>query len=122
MHTGGFSCFRVNGDLSRYGVSAQGQISSVHGRIDQAGGGVECGVNTATALSFASAAAITAAAIFIVLEAVAGDTSAILGQDAAHFREAFFQRNFRAVQLCRSLEDAVWKIRQIFLHAGDAEV
>src|SRR5712691_2693299 len=79
-------------------------------------------MDVATAFAFTCAAAVTAAAIFIVLEAVGGDASAILGEDAAHFGEAVFQGDFGAVQPGGALEDAVRKMRQIFFHAGDAEI
>src|SRR4029077_9944978 len=41
---------------------------------------------------------------------------------AAHFGEAFFQRDFGAVQLGGALKDTVGKVGEIFFDAGDAEI
>src|SRR4029077_4607745 len=79
VHATGFARLRVNGDFTHHGVGAQRQIPSVHSRVDQAGGRVEGGMNVAAAFALASAAAVTAAAIFVVLQAVGGDAGAILG-------------------------------------------
>src|SRR5467141_91902 len=122
VHAAGFAGLRIDRDFADDGVGAHGQVSGVHRGVDQAGWRIERGVYVATALAFAGAAAITAAAIFVVLEAVGGDAGAILGHDAAHFGEAFLQSDFRAIQLGGALKDAVGKVGEIFFDAGDAEI
>src|ERR1700722_2474644 len=123
MGAGGFAGVGIGRDFADDGVGADGEVAGVGGGIDEAGGRIECGVNVATAFAFASAAAETAAAIFIVLEAVGGDTGAILRQRAVQFRfESFLQRDFGAVQLGRALKDAVGEPLEAFFDAGDAEV
>src|SRR5258708_27373811 len=81
---------RLNGDFAYHRIRTQRQISRIHCGINQAGGRVKGSMNVATALAFAGAATVTAAAIFVVLETVAGDARAILRQDAAYFCEAVF--------------------------------
>src|SRR5260370_36779574 len=75
-----------------------------------------------TGFGFGGVGAVTAAAIFVVLEAVGSHAGAILGKDAAHFGEAVFERDFGAIQLGGALKDAVGKMREIFFDAGDAEI
>src|SRR6266849_9569283 len=81
VHARGLAGLWVDGDLAHNRIGAQGQISRIYGGIDQAGGRVERCVNIATALKFASAAAVTAAAVLIVLESISGDTGSILCED-----------------------------------------
>jgi len=97
MDAGGFAGLGIDGDFTDYRVGAQRQVAGVVGRIDQAGGGIESGVNVASALAFAGSSSITAAAILIVLEAVGGDSGAVLGKDATHLLQALLQRDFGAV-------------------------
>ena len=104
----------IDRDFADYRVGAEGQVAGVVGGIDQAGGRIERGVNVATALALAGAAAETAAAIFVVLQAVGGDAGAILREHAAHFLQCLAQRDFGAVQFRGALEDAVGQMRQIF--------
>src|SRR5713226_2093252 len=122
VHAAGFAGLGVDSDFTHDCVGAQGQISGVHRRVDQAGGRVKGGMNVATALAFAGAASVTAAAVFVVLEAVSGDAGAILRKNAAHFCEAVFQGDFGTVQLGGTLEDTVGEVGQIFFYAGNAEI
>ena len=74
----------LDGDLARDRPRAQGQPAGVEGRIDQAGGGVERGVDVAPAAAPpAGAAAEAAAAVLVVFEAVGGDAGAVRRQHAA---------------------------------------
>src|SRR5579859_7707575 len=79
-------------------------------------------MNIATALALARSAAITTAAIFVVLQSIAGYTGAILGHHAAHLLQTLLQRQLRAIQFCRALENAVRQIRQILFHPSDAQI
>src|SRR5260370_28239544 len=90
MYAACFASLRIDSDFTDYGIGARSQIYSVHRGIDQAGRRVEGSVNIATALALASAPAVTAAAVLIVLEPIGGYPGAILGEDAAHFGEAVF--------------------------------
>ena len=92
------------------------------GRINQAGRRVERGMNVATTLAFAGSAAETTAAIFIVLQSVAGDACAVLRERPAHFLQALLEREFRTVELGRTLKNAVGKIGEVFLYARNAEI
>src|ERR1700730_9111658 len=79
-------------------------------------------MNIAAAFAVASTASITLAAIFVVLQAVAGNSRAVLRQHSAHLLQALLQRVLGAVQFRRALEYAVGKIREVFFHPGYAEV
>ena len=79
-------------------------------------------MNVATALAFTGATSKATAAILVVLQSVAGDARAVLGEDPAHFLKALLERDFGAVQFGGTLKNAVGKIGKVFLHAGDAEV
>src|ERR1035438_344394 len=117
-----FAGLLVYGDFTDHRVGAQGQVAGVHGWVDQAGGGIEGGMDVAAAFALAGTPAVTAAAILIVLETVGGYASAILGDHAVHFLQALLQGDFGAIQLGGSLEDAVGKVRQVFFYAGDSEI
>ena len=79
-------------------------------------------MDIATALTLARAASVTTASIFVVLESFAGNTGAVLSQNAPHFLNTLLQGYFRAIQLGGPLENAVRQVWQIFLYAGDPEV
>src|SRR5262249_3852937 len=97
MRAIGFAALRVDGDFADHGVGANGEIAGVVGRIDEAGGGIKSGWDVATAFALASAAAVTAAAIFVMLQAVGGHAGAILCQRAPHFGDGVLQGDLGAV-------------------------
>ena len=122
MHAAGFARLRVDRDFANHCIGAQRQVAGIRGRVDQAGGRVECGMNVAAAFAFTGAASKATAAILVVLQSVGGDARAVLGQDPAHFLHALLEGDLGAVQFGGALKYAVGKIRKVFLHPGDAEV
>src|SRR6266852_6838453 len=122
MHAAGFARLRIDRDFANHRIGAQRQVARIRGRINQAGGRVERGVNVAPAFAFAGAASKATGAVLVVLQAVGGDARTILGQDPAHFLHALLEVELGAVQFGRTLKYAVGQIRKVFLYAGDAEV
>src|SRR5277367_4908779 len=113
---------RIDGNFAYDCAGAQRQIACVHGWVNQARRRVKGRVNIASALALASAASITAAAIFIVFQAVGGNTSAILRQNPPHLLYALLERYLCAVQFRGPLKNAVGKVWKIFLYPCDAQV
>src|ERR1700741_1582921 len=97
MRAAGFSGLLIDGNFPNRRIGAQSQIACVHRGINQASRRIERGVNVATALTFACAAAVASAAIFVVLQTLAGNTSAILREHAAHLLNALLQGQLGAV-------------------------
>ena len=88
VHAAGLAGLGIDRDFADHCIGAQRQVAGIRGRINQAGGRVKCGMNVATAFAFTGAASQTTAAIFVVLQSVAGNAGAILGERPAHFLQA----------------------------------
>src|SRR5438105_13775771 len=72
--------------------------------------------------SIAGAPAVTLAPILVVLQPVGGDAGAIRRQDLSRLLQALAQLHLTPVELRGTLELPVRHVRQVPLHAGDAEV
>src|SRR5690348_11962336 len=79
-------------------------------------------MDVAAAFALASAAPVAPAAIFVVLQPIAGDARAILRQHAPHGLNTLLQRQFSAIELGGPLKNTVRQIIQILFYAGDAEI
>ena len=98
-------------------------MAGLHRRRDQAGRRIEGGVDVAAARAAAArAAAVALRSMLVVLQAVRRDAGAVGRQHPAHLRQRLTHADFRRRQLERALEQAVGQVRQVLLHARDAEV
>src|ERR1700730_626265 len=79
-------------------------------------------MNVTPAVPIAGAATEATAAILVVLQPVARDPSSVLRDHAIHFLQTLLECGFGAVQFGGTLKYAVRKIREVFLHPGDAQI
>ena len=113
----------IDGDLARDRARAHDEVPRVQRRIDEAGGGVEGGVDVAAArAAVAGAAAEAAAAVLVVLQAVGGDARAIRREHRARLRHRLPQHTSAALSRVGALELAVGQVGQALGMAGDPEV
>ncbi len=113
----------IDGHLARDRAGAQREAPGVQGRVDEAGGRVEGGVDVAAARApAAGAAAEAAAAVLVVLEPVGGHARPVGREHAARARQRLAQLHLGRVEPGRPLEAAVGQVGQALGVAGDAEV
>src|SRR5262249_48676289 len=111
----GFAGGAVNRYLVDGGIGADSEVAGVAGGVDEAGGGIESGMDVAAAGPAATGAATETFTAVLVFDSVGGDARAVGCDQAAHLFERLAESHFGGGEAIGTLENTVGQVGKPFL-------